>query len=62
LASGGLLTVVFITLKLVHKVTWPWWWVLSPLWLTVGLAVVIFLRIVAADARAGMRERRGARR
>lgn len=27
----GLLTVVFITLKLLGKITWSWWWVISPL-------------------------------
>jgi hypothetical protein len=35
---AGLLTIVFIVLKLTGYITWPWLWVLSPLWL--GLAVV----------------------
>lgn len=26
----GLLTIVFITLKLLGKIDWSWWWVLSP--------------------------------
>lgn len=34
----GLLTIVFITLKLTGYIAWSWWWVLSPLWL--GFAVV----------------------
>jgi hypothetical protein len=38
----GLLTIVFITLKLIGYITWSWWWVLSPLW---G-GVVLFLMIV----------------
>ena len=29
----GLLTIVFIILKLVGTIDWSWWWVLSPLWL-----------------------------
>lgn len=29
----GLLTIVFIVLKLTHQIYWSWWWVLSPLWL-----------------------------
>ena len=29
----GLLTIVFIVLKLLGKITWSWWWVLSPLWI-----------------------------
>ncbi len=30
---GGLLTVLFIGLKLTHFINWSWWWVLSPLWI-----------------------------
>ena len=29
----GLLTLVFIVLKLTHHIDWSWVWVLSPLWL-----------------------------
>ena len=29
----GLLTLVFIVLKLTHYIDWSWLWVLSPLWL-----------------------------
>jgi hypothetical protein len=34
----GLLTIVFITLKLCGVINWSWVWVLSPLW--IGFAVV----------------------
>lgn len=27
----GLLTLVFVTLKLAGVIAWSWWWVLSPL-------------------------------
>ena len=29
----GLLTIIFVTLKLIGTITWSWWWVLSPLWI-----------------------------
>lgn len=29
----GLLTIVFITLKLVGVIKWSWLWVLAPLWM-----------------------------
>lgn len=29
---GGLLAIVFITLKLCHVITWSWIWVLAPIW------------------------------
>ena len=42
----GVLTIVFITLKLVGYISWPWWWVLSPLWVGAILLVVGVLLIV----------------
>jgi hypothetical protein len=41
----GLLTIVFITLKLTRVIAWSWWWVLSPLWISV--AVVALIGIIA---------------
>lgn len=37
----GLLTIVFIILKLVGIIAWSWWWVLAPLWLPIALVLVI---------------------
>ena len=47
-AGGGisfasLLTLAFIILKLCNVITWSWWWVLSPIWISIGLVVVIFI-------------------
>jgi len=39
----GLLTIAFITLKLLGKITWSWIWVLSPIWITTGIVVVIIV-------------------
>ena len=39
----GLLTILFIALKLLGKIAWSWWWVLSPLWISFSLAVVIIV-------------------
>lgn len=36
----GLLTIVFITLKLTGFITWSWWWVLSPIWISFSVSVV----------------------
>lgn len=42
----GMLAILFIGLKLTGFIGWPWWVVLSPLWLpiaiAVGLALVIY--------------------
>ena len=41
---GGMLTILFIALKLLGKIDWPWHWVLSPIWLPI--AVVLALCVV----------------
>jgi Transmembrane Fragile-X-F protein. len=37
----GLLTIVFITLKLTNYIAWSWLWVLSPLWIPVAIVLGI---------------------
>ena len=39
---SGLLTVAFIVLKLCHVIDWAWVWVLSPLWISFVLGILIF--------------------
>ena len=43
----GILTIVFITLKLTGFIEWGWIWVLCPLWLpilsVIGIWLIIFL-------------------
>ena len=41
----GLLTIVFIVLKLTNYITWSWIWVLSPIWAPL-LFVIILLIII----------------
>ena len=36
-----LLTIAFIVLKLANYITWSWLWVLSPLWISFILAIVV---------------------
>ncbi len=46
----GLLTVLFVGLKLTNVIAWPWLWVLSPLWIPLLLLIAILIigGIVAA--------------
>lgn len=37
----GLLTIVFIVLKLCGVINWSWVWVLSPLWISFGLGIIL---------------------
>lgn len=39
----GLLTIVFITLKLVGVINWSWWWVLSPILIPWAIFLVILV-------------------
>ena len=48
----GLLTIVFVVLKLLGKIDWSWWWVLSPLWITAALVAVLVAILVAVQVWA----------
>ena len=37
----GLLTIAFIVLKLLGVINWSWLWVLSPIWITPIIIIVI---------------------
>jgi len=50
---AGMLTILFIGLKLTNHIAWSWWWVLSPLWIPLAIVlaivfVVAFFALVAA--------------
>lgn len=42
---AGLLTIAFIVLKLTGVITWSWWWVLSPIWIS-ALILALILAVV----------------
>lgn len=37
----GLLTIVFIVLKLTKVINWSWLWVLAPTWIPVSIIIII---------------------
>jgi hypothetical protein len=51
----GLLTIVFIVLKLCGVIAWSWLWVLSPIWIPVAgaIAMLVIIGICAATAAVG---------
>jgi hypothetical protein len=55
----GLLTIVFITLKLTGYITWSWWWVLSPIWIS---WIFIFLILIIVIVWAVRQDKKGFRR
>lgn len=41
----GLLTIAFVVLKLTGYIEWSWWWVLSPLWIGLLIAVIVLVLV-----------------
>lgn len=48
ISFAGALTVAFVVLKLLGIINWSWWWIVSPLWISagIGLIVIIILLII----------------
>jgi hypothetical protein len=46
LSLAGVLFIVFLILKLTGNIDWSWWWVTSPLWIPIALAVSIFFVVL----------------
>jgi len=44
----GLLTILFVGLKLTGYIDWSWWWVVSPLWIPLVVVFLVFLILVIA--------------
>jgi ABC-type antimicrobial peptide transport system permease subunit len=53
---GMVLFLIFLVLKLTDTIDWSWWWVTAPLWIPIGL-VVIILAIVGLVAVIASRKR-----
>ena len=39
----GVLQIIFIVLKLCNLISWSWWLVLIPTWISLGLCVLVLL-------------------
>ena len=46
----GVLAIVFIVLKLVGVINWPWVWVLSPIWIGVLAIGVLIIGLLILQA------------
>ena len=42
------LVTLFIILKLTKVISWPWFWVFSPIWSTMIIAIAVFGSILVA--------------
>ena len=53
---AGLLTLVFIVLKLCGVIAWSWWWVLAPVWITVAIYIITLVVVMVVAWRRGLFE------
>lgn len=51
IGSIDLLTICFITLKLTKVITWSWWWILSPMWISFSLLLICEVALVIIEKR-----------
>lgn len=49
----GALLVLFVALKLIGIIDWPWIWVLCPLWIPIAIIFIIFIVVVLVSAIVG---------
>lgn len=45
----GVLTLIFVVLKLCNVINWSWWWVFCPIWISfaLGAFLIIILGIIS---------------
>ncbi len=42
------LTILFVVLKVTDVISWSWWWVFSPIWISAICAVLLFVVVLVA--------------
>lgn len=50
---AGLLTVLFVGLKLTGHIDWSWWWVISPIWISIIFVILLVLFLIYVDKKLG---------
>lgn len=45
---AGALTIAFVVLKLCGVIAWSWWWVTSPVWISIGLVLALLVLLALA--------------
>jgi hypothetical protein len=46
-----ILTIIFMILKLMNYITWSWIWVISPIWITIIIAIILLLIVYYINTR-----------
>jgi uncharacterized protein (DUF983 family) len=51
----SLLTMIFIALKIIGIISWSWWWVFSPAWIPLTVALLLSFVVVAIAIRKAIK-------
>ena len=51
LGLGTVLTIVFVVLKLCGVINWSWFWVLSPIWISLAFSLLLLLILLVVYRR-----------
>lgn len=43
LSVGTILTIIFVVFKLIGIISWSWWWVFSPLWISIIIGLIVLV-------------------
>lgn len=57
ISFAGLLTLLFITLKLIGVIKWSWLWVLSPIWIPLAVAILFIVWILIRSGKKNTKEK-----
>ena len=58
----GLLTILFIGLKLTKHIDWSWWWVLSPVIISAGIGIMVLVCCLLAALVAWQMDKKKSKR
>lgn len=63
LGFSTILFLIFLVLKLCNVIDWSWWWVTSPLWIGLGISILLFIGLYIyysiEEARMSSKPKRG---
>jgi hypothetical protein len=58
LGLGGALFILFLGLRLTGHIDWAWYWIAAPLWIPLGIALLVVLGLGIAMMISSRKHRR----
>jgi hypothetical protein len=51
-----LLTIIFVIAKIWGKLDWSWWLIFSPVWISIGIAIIVIIITLIVAFIVGLRQ------